>query len=544
MTRGLPDFGAPLSPGGYEAFDQPGGVVALPDALLLATRPDGVPRLTLERFRSSIPGSQAYGLVSAWFTLSWAEDCGDRLPTAFALPVEGTLSVGLDRVDAEPEPLGTPMSWDGSLAAPWGARVTPEQIVFMTTALTERWLSLSAAATLLIRGVAPRLPVVLTVDAERLARLVPTPDRAALTAVVAELVAPSGILTVRGEARPEEIAQVVIDRLNSELPAPSGVQSWDLVQPFVTRRRLDLALSLREQLSTAPFDEAAMIPPGTDVPAIQLGWQSIDVLSNLPPRPVGVLAHGVNMVAAANPPSRPQASVAGCELTDEPPRQTVTLRLAPLEPLAYDAETWMIVSADEGVYEAKGEPRHRTEQRLILGSDDFGVAFAHLSADPALLGLASIEARVVRGPWQSPSAVLTADAPEAAFVLPAHEESSPLEAPQLVLRATATAGGATIDLPPLPAAHTRLGLPSLPGWGRHEVLVRNDGTEPVAVELADEPGTVSDVLSLAPGGTRTWSWVALDPFRPGFRYRLRPVGDPGPWQGPLTAAELPLGSAS
>ena len=79
--RGLPDFGAPLGVGCFAAFDQPGGVLALPGSLGLATDAAGVPRLTLERFRSSnpAPANQAYGLVSARFTMRWLISSGALL---------------------------------------------------------------------------------------------------------------------------------------------------------------------------------------------------------------------------------------------------------------------------------------------------------------------------------------------------------------------------------------------------------------------------------------------------------------------------------
>lgn len=537
--RGLPDFGAPLDASCFAGFDQPGSVLALPDTLALATGPTGAPRIVLERFRDAGFGAnaQAYGLVSAWFNLGWPDRAGERAVTGRTIPDAGALTVRLDRVDGDPEVIGEPMDWEGSLAAPWGARVTPEAITWMIEALRMRLLPLHARADLRVRGVAPRLPVRLRVDADALLALVPDGDPAGLTALIGELTTPTGALGVAdGDAPPERIAQVVLDRLEAELPAPAGSQLWDLAQPFVTRRRLVLSRLLRDQLADAPLDEAAMIPAGVELPTLELGWRTLDVLSNLPARRPGVLACGVNLLAPPRPPARHQAAIAGCELTPEQPRQRVTLRLAPGEQLDYLSEPWLVVEGPTGTREVQGRQQGRTSQRLIVAAADFGVRFAHVAADSALLALASAEVTLHQGFWTGQTAVLDTANPEAALVVtgdgPAGAE------PRLSITVRSLTGGAAIDLPEVPAEHLALGVAAVPGWGPHRLAVHNAGDEPQAIELADEAGTTASVLNLAPAQTREWTWFAADPFRPGFRYRLRPVGEPGPWQGPLTDPEL------
>ncbi|MFT3861564.1 hypothetical protein [Micropruina sp.] len=538
--RGLPDFGAPLDATCFAGFDQP-GVVALPDALALATDPAGVPRLVLERFRDAGFGAnaQAYGLISAWFVAGWPDRAGEHAVTARAIPDAGVLTVRLDRVDGDPEVIGEPMDWDGSLAAPWGARVSPQAITWMIEALRMRLLSLHAEAVLSVRGVAPRVPVRLEVDAARLLALVPSPDPSGLTALTAELTTSTGALRIAdGEAPAERIAAVVLDRLNADLPTPVGSQLWDLAQPFVTRRRVTVSRLLRDLIADAPIDEAVMVPSGVELPALELGWSTLDVLSNLPVQRPGVLACGVNLLAPPRPPARPQAAIAGCELTPEQPRQRLTLRLAPGERLDYLSEAWLVVDGPTGIREVQGRQQGHTSQRLIVAAADFGVRFAHVSADAALLGLATAEVSLRQGSWTGPSVVLDPATPEAALVVT--DDSPDGTEPRLSITVRALTGEAAIELPELPAEHLALGLSAVPGWGPHRLTVHNAGTEPQAIELADEAGTSSAMVNLAPAETRAWTWFAADPFRPGFRYRLRPVGEPGAWHGPLTDPALTI----
>lgn len=583
--RGLPDFGAPLGVGCFAAFDQPGGVLALPGSLGLATDAAGVPRLTLERFRSSnpAPANQAYGLVSARFTMRWPELADDRAVTGRVIPDAGTLTVRLDQVNGDPLVIGTPMAWDGSLTAPWGARVTPELITWMIEALGMRLLPLHAHAVLSVRGVAPRLPVRLEVNGDRLAAVAPEAGPESLTALIGELAgtgvpsdstggtgvptdstggagvptdstgqagvstrATGAVRVLPGSAddvSAEAIARVILDRLNSDLPRPSGTEVWDLSRPFVTRRPVTVDRLLSDELRHAPIDASVMVPPGTELPSLQLGWHSLDVLSNLPDRSPGVLACGVNVMAPPRPPARPQPAIAGCELTAEQPRQRITLRLAVGERLDYVSEAWLVVDGPGGTREVPGPSRTRTGQRLIVGPDDVGVRFANVSVDDAVLRLGSVEVALRQGAWTGETVTLDAEHPEAAFALTGDDSPAGGE-PYLQLSVHALAGEGVIDLPDRPARHHSLGLAAIPGWGAHTVRLVNATAAPRAVEVAGEDATGSAVLHLDAGATRDWHWLVTDPFRPGYRYRLRPVGEPGPWHGPLTDPVLTIGADS
>lgn len=543
--RGLPDFGAPLSAHCFAGYDQPGSVLALPDTLGLASDAAGVPRLTLERFRGrdAADERQRYGLVSARFVLGWPELAGERPVSCRIIPDAGVLTVQLDQVNGDPTVIGAPIAWDGSLSASWGARVTPELMTWMIEALGMRLLPLHARATLSVRGIAPRLPVRLEVHADRLAALTGGNPADALAALIDDIGTPGAALTVHGEGgSAEHIARIVIDRLNSDLPQPTGMQSWNLAQPFVTRRSIAIHHRLRDQLATAGIDPAVMIPPGTQLPALQLGWHTLDVLANLPDRRSGVIGCGVNLLAPPRLPARHQASIAGCEFTTAQSRQQVTLRLSPDEPLAYVSEPWMIVDGPSGIREVHGARRQCTAQRLIVNADEFGIAFARVQADAALLELATVEVQLLHDRWAGEIVTLDRDHPEAALALddavPAHGAS------HLHIRLRSITGDHVITLPECLAGDLALGLAAVPGWGAHAVRVINTSPKALAIELSDEAGTASDVLHIAPGQTRSWHWVATDPFRPGYRYRDRPVGEPGPWQGPHTEAELRIGAGA
>ena len=94
-------------------------------------------------------------------------------------------------------------------------------------------------------------------------------------------------------------------------------------------------------------------------------------------------------------------------------------------------------------------------------------------------------------------------------------------------------GTRALAWPTRPAASLTLSLADVPGWGANAVPVRNATADPIALELGDEAGTRSEELLLSAGATREFRYLAEDPYATGWRYRLRPVGDPGPWQGPF-----------
>lgn len=507
--------------------------MALPDRLRLATYADGTPRITFERFRSSNPDApnHAYGLFSAWFTLSWPDLLDGNLVTARAIPDSGELSVQMPAPDGHPATLGEPMAWDGSLAAGWGARVSPENITFMIEAFKTKLLALQALAKIACRGVGARVPVRVRLNWDALGRLLPSRPSDAATILITELTTPTGAITVLdGSEAPERIAEAIIDRLGADEPHLSGSMDWDLTQPLVTRRQVILALQLSDQLG-GPIDEARAIPAGVEVPSTELGWRSLDLISNLPPSRVGVIAYGVNLVAPPNPPARHQAAIAGCEFTGDEMRHTLTLRLAPGEDLKYLSEPWLIVEDSGGTREVQGAQRTQTSQRLIVNPADLGVRLAHISADPSLLDIATVHVQILSRGFDGDALSLDKANPEAALLV--EDDGVPEREPRLSLQVVALSDSTSITLAERPVDHVSLSRSSVPGWGPHEVTCRNTGHDFTSIELADEAGLTSSVLGLRPDETRTWTYLANDPFRPGYRYRYRPVGGPEPWQGPF-----------
>ena len=560
----LPDFGAPLGGSAFASAADPQRLVAVPDALVLATHADGVPRITLERYRGENPDKPPgnYGLVSVEVALAWPSEVDGRVPARLIVPDSGVLDVRVTGVDGVV--VSEPLPWDGTLSAPWGARVSPETITWLIGAIADGRLPIQASADVVVRGVAPRLPVRVRLD---WAKLTPLLHAAApLPALLDELATPAGALAVEGAADPLRLAETLLERLPA---AGQGTQVVDLAQPQVVRRTVSVTGNLAEQIAAGPIDPSRNVPAGVVVPALDLGWVDIDVLANLPGQPVGVLACGVNLTAPPNPPARHQAASGGTDLTAGR-RHGVTLRLAPGEPLAYRVEPWLVLATDAGVVERTGPVRTVTARRLTLNPTDFGVGVVGVSAERSLLEVAEVEVALTgSGAWQR--ATLTPDNPAAGFVtLPAEAPvpaapddpgepadpaqptagaatpvrpaepadptlavPDPVPATEPTLAVTLRRAGASLALDPLPATSTVLSLAHVPGSGAQRIEVTT--TEPglVAVQLIAETDAYAAFVTVSAGKPATYEWFVADPFRPGYRYRLRPVGEPGPWQGPF-----------
>lgn len=532
--RGLPDFGAPVTASVFGAFEQAPALVGVPDRLLLARDGDGVPLIRLERFRGDNPMQPpgSYGLVTVWLTLGWPDPIDGRAP-GHVLPAAGELRMAL--TGAGPEAAGLPeaaVSFDGALTVPWGARVDPVTITLLIGALDDGSLPLTAAAALEVRGVAPRLDVAVAVDVPATRALL-AGAAAPLTALTGELLTPSGAITVvRGAAAPEALAAVLAERLPSLLtsspetdPAAEHHLELDLAVPTVVVRRFEVSQHLRAQLAGVTLDRARLVPEGVEVPELELGWHGVDVLANLPGQRVGVLAGGVSLLAAPHPPARHQAVSVAAEFADDGARQELTLRLAPGEPLAYVARPWLVVENADGVAELSGPELATDRQRLVLGPDAFGVRFASLHAEGQLLEHGRVQVVHRCDDWRRPPVELGTEAPDAVVILSAAGDDT------FDLRLSD--GTRALAWPTRPATSLTLSLADVPGWGANAVPVRNATADPIALELGDEAGTRSEELLLSAGATREFRYLAEDPYATGWRYRLRPVGDPGPWQGPF-----------
>ncbi|QLQ16464.1 MAG: hypothetical protein HZY73_13280 [Micropruina sp.] len=410
----LPDFGAPLGGSAFASAADPQRLVAVPDALVLATHADGVPRITLERYRGENPDKPPgnYGLVSLEVALAWPSEVDGRVPARLIVPDSGVLDVRVTGIDGVV--VSEPLPWDGTLSAPWGPGEPGDHHL---ADLRDRG---RAAAHSGIRG--RRRPRHRTAPARPGPAGLGEADPAAarrrpLPALLDELATPAGALAVEGAADPLRLAETLLERLPA---AGQGTQVVDLAQPQVVRRTISVTGNLAEQIAAGPIDPSRNVPAGVVVPALDLGWVDIDVLANLPGQPVGVLACGVNLTAPPNPPARHQAASGGTDLTAGR-RHGVTLRLAPGEPLSYRVEPWLVLATDAGVVERTGPVRTATARRLTLNPTDFGVGVVGVSAERSLLEVAEVEVTLTgSGAWQRATLTPTTPPPVSSPSRPRH----------------------------------------------------------------------------------------------------------------------------
>lgn len=576
--RGLADLSAPLAPAVVAAFEDPDVAVALPASLALADQPDGRPQLLLERFRGVDPTRPPapYGLLTVGLALVAGELPAASPPgvprparLARALPVAGVLRVEAV-IGGTPVLDPTPVAWDGAAVSPWSTRLDAGAAEVVAGALGSGLLLLTARADLLVPAVARRVPVRVGLDwpmlASELSAATGTAGRIARDALVSWLrtsVLPRSDGPVRvlaGEAREDDLADSLADWLAArfaDVPEPgagrrfdldptrAGSLVWDLATPLLALRDLAIHQDLTGQLAALGPDARQHVVTGRTVPTLDLGWQRVDVLANLPAQVPGVLALGVDLVAAPRPPQRPQAAVAAVELDPGHPRGEAVLRLAPGEALSYTTRGWALLGDAAGVHRVEGVPRSRDRSRVVLTGEDLGLRLVRISADRGLLDLADVEVRsTIGGPGAT--VALTRDQPEGALVVPPDTPAEPPTGPEpsLVVLLRSTRDDAQRELGPLPLEHLWLATSAIPGWGPHTVTIDASACpDPlVVVELRPEldDGAATSVIALrAPELVATWTYLAADPLHPGYMYRTRPVGAPGPWRGPLDP-ERPL----
>ena len=237
---------------------------------------------------------------------------------------------------------------------------------------------------------------------------------------------------------------------------------------------------------------------------------------------------------------------------------TVELRLAPGEPLAYQWQVVNHVQVNGTVEEIDGPSRHADRAHLTVTPDDYGIGFVPVDADASLLAQAVVEVDLRRHARSTPVA---------------RSRRSRCGAPERGVRRAGrrrrcanrrVRGGACRRLPPSharsPARALRIDPFSFEGSGAREVEVQcafDDDAEAaeVLVELAPEE-PIGDAargqrLRLTRANpTARWSWLALSPFRSGFRWRMAGQDDWSPvlqpthrWSCPAAVAmgEMPWG---
>ena len=549
--RGLPDWGGAVADGGdvaaWSAYQVEGIALVMPDALTVATGPDGKPAFHLSAFRPLVPtpGRRGYGRLDMDLRLvSRAATADGKVRVVPAL--RGWLSLSSNALALPPQ-LSTalPLGCSGLGVARLMLPLEAEGVAIMESALASGAASLLAAVDIEVAGVAARLPAKATVDIARL--------RDAL----ANAMTPSMLLDallhdparvgvslagVPADKPAQAVAEAVADHIRARLcdgpmrPRPegglalvlaatgiaSGIARLDLGEAVMATRASTIVLdpfAVARDLASAVGGLAALTTRSTSG-SLQSGQHDIVVDASVGRPCIGPLAVGATVLFAPRPPARPHEVREDFEFPSDGSSVVRRVKLAVNEPVSWTCTGFAFwPTADgRGAKRLDGAPQMGNGLQVLLRPGDFPLQFVDVEAGAALLGLASLE--VGFGPVR---ARLTAEAPRATLAVPVTTTDATLGA-TLVSRD----GAARVALPARPAADWRIELSDVPGYGTRTVEIAvtlPTGTPLRAVEvLAEDAASDEEIQTYAFNAAtpvRTHHWFCRDPFRPGLRWRWR-----------------------
>ncbi len=549
--RGLPDWGGAVADGGdvaaWSAYQVEGIALVMPDALTVATGPDGKPAFHLSAFRPLVPtpGRRGYGRLDMDLRLvSRAATADGKVRVVPAL--RGWLSLSSNALALPPQ-LSTalPLGCSGLGVARLMLPLEAEGVAIMESALASGAASLLAAVDIEVAGVAARLPAKATVDIARL--------RDAL----ANAMTPSMLLDallhdparvgvslagVPADKPAQAVAEAVADHIRARLcdgpmrPRPegglalvlaatgiaSGIARLDLGEAVMATRASTIVLdpfAVARDLASAVGGLAALTTRSTSG-SLQSGQHDIVVDASVGRPCIGPLAVGATVLFSPRPPARPHEVREDFEFPSDGSSVVRRVKLAVNEPVSWTCTGFAFwPTADgRGAKRLDGAPQMGNGLQVLLRPGDFPLQFVDVEAGAALLGLASLE--VGFGPVR---ARLTAEAPRATLAVPVTTTDATLGA-TLVSRD----GAARVALPARPAADWRIELSDVPGYGTRTVEIAvtlPTGTPLRAVEvLAEDAASDEEIQTYAFNAAtpvRTHHWFCRDPFRPGLRWRWR-----------------------
>jgi hypothetical protein len=218
------------------------------------------------------------------------------------------------------------------------------------------------------------------------------------------------------------------------------------------------------------------------------------------------------------------------------------LRLGAKESLNCVVRPFIVLATADNFLSFEGTPRTSRDASVELSVTDFPVSFYPLTAEANLLALARLTGALR---WQDSAGqhhvkvALDESHPTLTLAIPADAA-----APMLHLSAEALADGRILTLPPLAVEETYLTLWHLPGFGAHTIrfsMATASAPEDRTIEVQAEDAQEAAQLTLRNDHpAQEWGYVALDPFHPGFRYRLLGHGEWSPWLSPLDYLEVTL----
>ncbi len=568
MLQDKPDFQAAKPTAGgllYQRYLGGAHWILFPHSLEIARRPDGTPDFQIDMVRSADPGLAAFGIVD--FRVKPVFDFEQALADSPNVEIgRGYFSGGWLRLlvrepsKAESATVLPPQQISSAAlgAARLASRMTPEGVSLLKRALLDGTLLLEAWAEMLIEGVAPRFPFVVTVegpDLEQLRKLTASANPTRRSDIVSAIAESTSVANLTTENTRTEIAEAVVDRLFSLLgtPAPSPdadfAECWRVTwDAGKTRLLFDLSQPLLAKRVTAlRFDPAAFVRRAADavgverlivqreLPDFKTGYLAVLVTATLPDVRTPALSCGVDILAAPKPPKRLSAIRETVEFEPPRDRHEVILRFAADEEPAYEIQTFVFTQTELGVQELRGPRRPYAGNEIRLTPQDFPVRFIPVTASPNLLqeGEVSLTARM--GEFTQTIFLSTNRRTDSLVVV---HTTKPMEFvcllgdPRLNLKAS------------LPDAdHLFLDLSIFREYGSHQLRVEVDfagGPDVVALEFKPENAPDNSATTLAftrAKSEREFSWFAKSPRSPGYRYRCFDSGNPGPWSDPRSPFE-------
>jgi hypothetical protein len=565
MVPGSIDFQRAIATGSalvYPRFGTPGEWIGLPLALDLARRAGGRPdfQLDLVRHRQALDGAlTAYGIVDMRVLPA---SILDARTTVKGTVTEGTLGTGwLRLLVVEPDrerrtmlpPLRVRSSGPGGIRL--AARLTAQAAALLKQALLGGTVLVDAWAEMEITGVAPRQPLVVTLQTSRLAQAIAADVHEGLVSrasVINALARPDVIGPLPPDLDPADAAEAAADRLRNAcatlVPSPGTdiAEWWRLdLGTAETTLRWDLAgTAPATRIHLLRFDPVALVRATEagdagrfiverELPQFDTGLTDMLVTANLPTTRSPALSCGVDITAAPAPPHRMHALRETVEFTAPLDRAEVRLRFAPGEPRTCQVQTFVFANLRHGVTEYRAAARPHPGGDLRLDVTDFPVRWIPASATSQLVtaGALSIVAR-----WSGHSQAIDFDRtrPSDTFLVP-------LDARPLDFELSLRSDGRTIARSVSEADLRFLDLALFPEYGAHSVEISIDFAgipTVIALDLMPEDGG-GDAVTLSFSVTspaRTWTWFARSPFAPGFRYRLFQSGGPArAWSQPQPA---------
>lgn len=461
--------------------------------------------------------------------------------------------------------------------------LSQETAMAFKAALEGEQMNLAVVAEMEILGMAPRLPVQVTLDPGRvLAKLLSLADsdrvihRKVVHAAFYDSIDSAALFILEsGEINNKELlAATLTDHVRKLLgefaPCPSEVKEpcMRLVSTTALPARvIDLSRPLRVPrvfiLNFHPLEAMRQIVEthGVDavvhktvVPSMNLGHQRISISANLPLHINGSQKIGVDLHAPANAPHRQHqldARITFKDFNDDSPTRkshNEIWKLALNESLSYEATPFVILPEAGGKGELFGETFTSSAPSLTLDVNHFPVRFISLEATASLLKQADIKGKLV---WEEGDSQ-----PEISFRLTPAQSALTLVIPKaaqglLHAQLAQRDGTEEINLPSLQAQSYRWTPYAVPEFGSQKVEINcqfDDDASFQAIELSPEsdPEEIS-LMTFSPGtDTKSYSWFAESIFRPGFRYRWYNTKIETPWsevQSPFVPLKIQSSAA-